>query len=161
MGWIKNLGREIAQRSYGPKLGWDTCPLFWEVYAPRGVVVYDESLSLMSHRRQVLVVCRRMIMRIRRRQTWSATSYRRLGPSSSASPVYVTAPTHAAMNSKTKVCRPRSSDKFGGRHFCPENYVSKINKMPKFCVIFARKISKIPQLYMVLARRMPEFYIMP
>jgi len=35
----------------------------------------------------------------------------------------------------------------------------KINKMPEFYMIPARKINKIPEFYMIFARKMPEFYI--
>ena len=42
-----------------------------------------------------------------------------------------------------------SSVNFGGgaRHFCPNIYAWKINKMPKFYMTFARKINKIPEFY--------------
>jgi len=58
----------------------------------------------------------------------------------------------------------------GGTTFLPEKYVSKINKMPEFCmipapqkyqttrifVIFARKINKIPEFYMILPEKCPN-----
>jgi len=36
--------------------------------------------------------------------------------------------------------RRRSSVNFGGKTFCPKNYVWKINKIPEFNLIFARKL---------------------
>ena len=67
--------------------------------------------------------------------------------------------------------RRRSSVNF--RHFCPKKCVVKINKMPEFYMILARKISKntrifiifarkfdkIPEFNVIFARKMPEFYI--
>jgi len=41
----------------------------------------------------------------------------------------------------------RSSVNFGGKTFLPENYVWKINKMPEFYVIFARKIIKMSDFF--------------
>jgi len=46
-----------------------------------------------------------------------------------------------------------------GETFLPEKYVWKINKMPEFYTILARKMNKIPEFYMTFARKMPEFYI--
>jgi len=41
--------------------------------------------------------------------------------------------------------RRRSWVNFGvATHFCPKIYVRKINKMPEFYLIFARKITKFP-----------------
>ena len=37
----------------------------------------------------------------------------------------------------------RNTSTLGGMTFCPKKYVSKINKMPEFYMIHARKISKI------------------
>jgi len=58
--------------------------------------------------------------------------------------------------------RRRSSVNFeGARHFCPKTYAWKIDKMPEFYMIFARKNNKIPEFYMIYARKinkMPEFY---
>ena len=39
----------------------------------------------------------------------------------------------------------RAQSTLGGKTFLPEKYVWKINKMPEFYIIFARKISKIPE----------------
>jgi len=61
----------------------------------------------------------------------------------------------------------------GGKTFLPEKYVQKVNKMPEFHTILARKIvkypnfydicpkknNKIPEFYMIFVRKMPEFYI--
>ena len=61
----------------------------------------------------------------------------------------------------------------GGTTFLPEKYVWKINKMPEFYaiiarkkypstrifMIFAQKINKIPEFYAIFARKMPEFDI--
>jgi len=38
----------------------------------------------------------------------------------------------------------RSWVNFGARYFCPKIYVRKINKMPEFYIIFARKITEFP-----------------
>jgi len=63
----------------------------------------------------------------------------------------------------------------GGKTFLPENYLLKINKMPTFYVIFARKVTKMPEFLLYLrekinkipefrmiglfARKMPEFHM--
>jgi len=41
--------------------------------------------------------------------------------------------------------RRRSSVNFGGTKFLPEKYVWKINKLPEFYMILARKIIKMPE----------------
>ena len=48
--------------------------------------------------------------------------------------------TFAAPCSSVYIHRRRSSVNFGERHFCPKIYAWKINKMPEFYMIFARKI---------------------
>jgi len=45
--------------------------------------------------------------------------------------------------------RRRSSD-----IFCPKKYVEKINKIPEFCVNFARKIIKIPEFFVIISRKL-------
>jgi len=45
----------------------------------------------------------------------------------------------------------------GGMTFLPEKYVWKINKMPEFYMILARKINKIPEFYMIFAWKCPNF----
>jgi len=67
--------------------------------------------------------------------------------------------------------RHRSSVNFGGRHFCRKpiyekltkwrilhDICPKINKMPKFSIIFARKM---PEFYMIIARKtlFPIFFL--
>jgi len=39
----------------------------------------------------------------------------------------------------------------------PEKYVLKINKMPEFYVILARKIIKIPDFFLIFTRKINKF----
>jgi len=51
----------------------------------------------------------------------------------------------------------------GSKTFLPENICIKINKMPEFYMIFARKINKMPEFYTIFARKkfLLEFGICP
>jgi len=45
----------------------------------------------------------------------------------------------------------------GGTTFLPEKYVLKINKMPEFYIILARKISKIPKFLSYFLEKLTTF----
>jgi len=49
--------------------------------------------------------------------------------------------------SKKTTHKRRSLVNFRGHGFLPEKHVWKINKMPEFYTIFARKISKLPEFF--------------
>ena len=70
--------------------------------------------------------------------------------------------------------RRRSSVNFRGRHFCPKNMYAKLTKCPNFTwflpkkyqkaqifMIIVRKINKIPEFYMIFARKCPNFINCP
>jgi len=60
-----------------------------------------------------------------------------------------------------RACRRRRSSvnfRGGARHFCPKKCMKNYQNTRIF-MIFARKINKIPEFYMIFARKMPEFYI--
>ena len=54
--------------------------------------------------------------------------------------------------------RRRSSVNFrGARHFCPQKYVWKINKVPKFYVFLSRIIITIPEFLLYLPEKLTKF----
>jgi len=51
----------------------------------------------------------------------------------------------------------RAQSTLGGKTFFPEKYVWKINKMPEFYVIVARKIINIPEFLWYLPEKLTKF----
>ena len=68
--------------------------------------------------------------------------------------MYVNLENRICIQCLTADRRRRSSVNLrAAQHFLREKYVWKINKMPDFYVILARKISKMPEFYIIIARK--------